>query len=99
MGETPNLVPTRSAYTKSSRRSLIHAFKSSGGKNINYEWISPVVDLDRDGDNIRDTLEEVGRLAEEGVIYPPILRSIAFERGMDAFNEDERADCAVRVVG
>jgi len=93
-GDNPESIPSRSAYSKSSMRSLRLAFVRSGGKSIGYEWITPVADGDYD---VRTTLAAVGRMASEGAVFPPTLRSIVFERGMDAFKA-EHGDCVVRIV-
>ncbi|KAG8953701.1 hypothetical protein FRC04_001905 [Tulasnella sp. 424] len=100
VGDDPNAIPTRQAYTKSGLRSLRHAFIKSGGKTLGYEWVCPAVDIDTEGDDIRTNLVEITRMVEQGTLIPPTPRKVVtFERGMDAFKDGEDGLCAVKVAG
>jgi len=98
VGDDPLTPPTRQAYTKSSLRSLRHTFFRPGGKNVGYEWICPVIDIDLEGNDIRTTLAEVTKSAEHGLIIPAIPRVVAFEKGMDVFKDGETGTTVVKVV-
>ncbi|KAG8923297.1 hypothetical protein FRC00_006426 [Tulasnella sp. 408] len=88
VGDDPTAIPTRQAYTKSSLRSLKHAFIRSGGKTLGYEWVCPAVDIDTEGDDIRTNLAEITRMVEQGSLIPPTPRKVVmFESGMGAFKD------------
>ncbi|KAG8898932.1 Calcineurin subunit B [Tulasnella sp. 403] len=99
MGDDPSAVPTSSAYMSSNMRSMRHAFIKLNGKALGYVWIAPVADLDHQGEDVRDTLMDVVRLTEMGVLVPPPApQPIVFERAMEAFREDVTGVSIVRIA-
>ncbi|EJD53486.1 hypothetical protein AURDEDRAFT_179950 [Auricularia subglabra TFB-10046 SS5] len=42
-------------------------------KRLGYQWISPAADVNADGEDVRDTLAEVARLAQAGILRPSLL--------------------------
>lgn len=98
VGDDPEAVPTRQAYTKASLRSLRHAFIRSGGKTLGYEWVSPVMDVDHEGDDVRTNLGEITRLVEEGHLMPNEPNMVLFENAASAFKEGEVGECVVKIL-
>lgn len=93
MGDTDTALPTANAHFKSNMRSLRRAFVKKDHKSVGYQWISPAADVDSGGEDLRDSLAAVVRLASEGVMLPyveegegdtkgVVQRDDAKERGM-----------------
>jgi len=53
-------------------RSLRRAFLKQAG----YQWVTPAADVDASGEDVRDSLAAVGRLAEEGMLRPFIWEGL-----------------------
>ena len=70
VGDTDSALPTANAHFKSNMRSLRRAFVKKDHKSIGYQWVSPVADVDSGGEDVRDSLSAIVRLAVEGVVLP-----------------------------
>lgn len=66
-------------------RSLRRAFVKKDHKSVGYQWVSPAADVDSEGEDVRDSLAAVVRLAEDGVVTPYVGSVLPFERAPDAF--------------
>ncbi len=87
IGDSSESIPSFNTVFKSNMRSLRRAFVKKDRKALGYAWIAPVADVDGDGEDVRDSLIAVARLAAEGVLRP-LLDSQAvlpFERAPTAF--------------
>ena len=91
VGECSKAVPTINAHFKSNMRSLRRAFVKKDHKAIGYAWISPAADVDNDGEDIRDSLNIIGRLAVDKVLRPLVANShiVPFERAPTLFSHEE----------
>lgn len=69
-------------------RSLHRAFVKKDRKSVGYQWISPAADVDGEGEDVRDSLAVVTRMAEESILAPHVGRVLPFERAPDAFTLD-----------
>ncbi|KAG8890615.1 hypothetical protein FRB98_007170 [Tulasnella sp. 332] len=107
VGDTPEVIPTRNAHVKGNMRSLRHAFGRKDDKAVGYIWICPAVDVDHDGEDVRDTLKAVTNLAARGICVPHVERVVPFERTpSEVFGgDDEEEDgvharpVVIRVIG
>lgn len=70
VGDTDKALPTANAHFKSNMRSLRRAFVKKDHKSIGYQWVSPAADVDSGGEDVRDSLAAVVRLAVDGVMRP-----------------------------
>lgn len=88
VGESSKAVPSINAHFKSNMRSLRRAFVKKDNKAIGYAWVSPAADVDNDGEDIRDSLNVIGRLAIDGVLRPWVepSRIMPFERAPTLFS-------------
>ena len=85
-------------------RSLRRAFVKKDHKSIGYQWVSPAADVDSGGEDVRDSLAAVVRLAVDGMLLPYVgeaegdvagrgeggesARILPFERAPEAFGVD-----------
>ncbi|KAG9015767.1 hypothetical protein FRB93_012332 [Tulasnella sp. JGI-2019a] len=107
VGDTPEVIPTRNAHVKSNMRSLRHAFSRKDDKAVGYIWVCPAVDVDHDGEDVRDTLKAVMNLTMQGICVPHVERTVPFERtptevfGGEADDEDglDARPVVIRVIG
>lgn len=68
-------------------RSLKSAFsRRSSGKTISYEWVSPSLEVDQEGNGFRDSLSAVILSAARGKIHPNIPITVPFERSPEILN-------------
>lgn len=90
VGESSKAVPTINAHFKSNMRSLRRAFVKKEHKAIGYAWVSPAADVDNDGEDIRDSLNVIARLAVDGVLRPWVDSSqvVPFERAPTLFSHE-----------
>ena len=60
-------------------------------KAIGYSWVSPITDVDLEGEDICDSLAATTRLASDGVIVPFVEPStcVPFERAPSVFQRDK----------
>lgn len=93
VGDHSEAIPSVNAHFKSNLRSLRRAFVKKDHKSIGYEWISPITDIDTVGEDIRDSLFAVTKLALDGVAKPWIdfARCVPFERAPSLFANGEKA--------
>jgi hypothetical protein len=70
-----------------SLKSSLRAMRTSRGTAKSYEWIPPNAELDTEGNDIRDTLEKVAEMAEQGVWAPWPQWAVPFEQTAEAFVE------------
>ena len=91
VGDSAEVIPTANAQLRSNFRSLRRAFVKKDHKAIGYSWVSPIADVDMDGEDIRDSLLAITKLASEGAIVPWVeaSRCLAFERAPSAFNREK----------
>lgn len=86
-------------------RSLRHAFSRKDDKAVGYVWICPAVDVDHDGEDVRDTLKAVTNLAAAGICVPRSERVVSFEKTPEVFNgggmedDEEGRPVVIRVIG
>lgn len=87
VGESAQAIPTVNQSFRSNLRSLHRAFVKADRKALGYAWISPVADVDWDGEDIRDSLGAIARLAADGVMMPWVdgSRCVPFERAPTLF--------------
>ncbi|EJU06513.1 hypothetical protein DACRYDRAFT_19636 [Dacryopinax primogenitus] len=66
------LTPSTHVHQRSASQSAVSLPqpKTDKAKRVDYEWISPLTAVDRDGEDVRDTLEAVVLSAQEGVCVP-----------------------------
>jgi hypothetical protein len=99
VGDAESGLPTANAHFKSNMRSLRRAFVKKDHKSVGYQWVSPAADVDSGGEDVRDTLAAVVRLAVEGVVIPYAgeaagegksegTKTFPFERAPEAFEVD-----------
>ena len=70
VGDSDQALPSLNSLFKTNMRSLRRTFVKKDHKAIGYAWVSPVADLDGDGQDVRDTLMAVIKLAESYIIQP-----------------------------
>ena len=107
VGESQQAIPSVNAHFKSNLRSLKRAFVKKDNKSIGYAWVSPVADVDNDGEDIRDSLIAIGKLAVDGMIKPwvDVTRCVAFERAPTLFTGNGKSVLkdgqtgVVRIIG
>ncbi|KLO08269.1 hypothetical protein SCHPADRAFT_922652 [Schizopora paradoxa] len=92
VGESGQAIPSINAHFKSNLRSIRRAFVKKDNKAIGYVWISPALDVDNDGEDIRDSLAAVAKLAEHRVLSPWVesARTVHFERTPSLFSSGSR---------
>lgn len=92
VGESGQAIPSINAHFKSNLRSIRRAFVKKDNKSIGYVWISPALDVDNDGEDIRDSLAAVAKLAEHRVLSPWVesARTVHFERTPSLFSSGNR---------
>ena len=77
--------------------------KEQFSDGVGYSWIGPAVDVDHDGEDVRDTLKIVTDLALRGICIPTVEKVVPFERApMEAFGGESATDgrpVVVKVVG
>ncbi|KAF8525289.1 hypothetical protein JB92DRAFT_3140322 [Gautieria morchelliformis] len=106
VGDAESALPTANAHFKSNMRSLRRAFVKKGHKSVGYQWVSPAADVDSGGEDVRDTLAAVVRLAVEGVVIPyagevagegksEAAKTFPFERAPEAFKVDPVMECCM----
>lgn len=87
VGDSAEEVPSANAQLRSNFRSLARAFVKKDRKAIGYAWISPGLDVDSDGADLRDSLDVITKLAVQGVLVPwtDPERCVTFERAPTVF--------------
>ncbi|KAF8339100.1 uncharacterized protein EI90DRAFT_2457861 [Cantharellus anzutake] len=83
VGDAPDIVPYTSSNFKSNLRSIQGALKRKKG----YEWVMPNAELDTEGEDVRDALGSVAKMAEAGLMVPWCKQGVKFERTADVFGE------------
>ena len=70
-------------------------------KSIGYNWVSVAADIDCEGDDIRDTLNAVVKLAVDGAIVPhvPANPPLPFERAPEVFHGSTMGERTVLSAG
>ncbi|KAH8113290.1 hypothetical protein DFH11DRAFT_1510406 [Phellopilus nigrolimitatus] len=91
-GESARAVPSVHAHFRANLRSLRRAFVKQDRKALGYAWVSPAADVDYDGEDVRDSLVAVGRLAADGVLKPWVdpARCVPFERAPMLFTRGNK---------
>ena len=70
VGDYDQAIPSINAIFKSNLRSLKRAFVKKNHKSLSYAFVSPIMDIDSEGEDIRKSLFEVFKLASEGTLRP-----------------------------
>ncbi len=92
VGESRQAIPSINAHFKSNLRSIRRNFVKKDHKAIGYVWISPALDVDTDGEDIRDSLAAVAKLTEDHALSPWVesARTVHFERTPSLFSSGNR---------
>lgn len=93
VGESAQAIPSINAHFKSNLRSIQRAFVKKDHKSLGYVWVSPALDLDNEGEDIRDSLVSITKLAGSGVLVPWVdsTRTVHFERAPNIFSSGEHS--------
>lgn len=88
MGDSDQALPSLNSLFKTNMRSLRRTFVKKDRKAIGYAWVSPVADLDGDGEDVRDSLVTVIKLADEHILNPLVNPKgyFSFERAPMVFS-------------
>lgn len=81
IGDDTELVPCMNSNLKSNLRSIRGAFKRERG----YEWVLPNAELDTEGEDVRDALGALAKMAETGQVAPWAKWAAPFEQAPEAF--------------
>jgi len=75
------------AHVKSNLRSIRRAIAKTDRKSLSYQWVSPVAELDHEGEDVRDSLAAVAK----GKFLPLIETApLSFEKAPEAFVIDTK---------
>lgn len=83
IGDDVSLVPFMTSNLKSNLRSIRGAIK----REWSYEWVLPNAELDTEGEDVRDALGAIARMAEGGEVRPVKRWAVPFEKAPDVFVE------------
>lgn len=81
IGDDTNLVPLMNSNLKSNLRSIRGAIK----REQSYEWVLPNAELDTEGEDVRDALGALAKMAEAGLVTPWAKWAVPFEQAPKAF--------------